>query len=98
MADLTAVVLLQGGGKVQDASYIYQELGDKYTWTVRPCDCILPAVSAAFVQYNRLSLMRDPRVEHYQWSCADAAAEWSGHLQHGDGAVGGGGEPAAGGI
>jgi hypothetical protein len=24
-----------GGAKVQEASYIYQELGDKYTWTVR---------------------------------------------------------------
>lgn len=25
---------LQGGAKVQEASYIYQELGDKYNWTV----------------------------------------------------------------
>jgi len=25
-----------GGAKVQEASYIYQELGDKYNWTVRP--------------------------------------------------------------
>lgn len=24
-----------GGAKVQEACYIYQELGDKYTWTVR---------------------------------------------------------------
>jgi hypothetical protein len=24
-----------GGGKVQEASYIYQELGDKFSWTVR---------------------------------------------------------------
>jgi hypothetical protein len=24
-----------GGAKVQEASYIYQELGDKFTWTVR---------------------------------------------------------------
>jgi Coatomer epsilon subunit len=23
-----------GGAKVQEAAYIYQELGDKYTWTV----------------------------------------------------------------
>lgn len=23
-----------GGAKVQEASYIYQELGDKFTWTV----------------------------------------------------------------
>jgi hypothetical protein len=26
-----------GGGKVQEASYIYQELGDKFSWTVRTC-------------------------------------------------------------
>lgn len=26
---------LQGGAKVQEAFYIYQELGDKFTWTVR---------------------------------------------------------------
>ncbi len=25
---------MQGGAKVQEASYIYQELGDKYCWTV----------------------------------------------------------------
>jgi hypothetical protein len=29
--------LALGGAKVQEAAYIYQELGDKYTWTVRPC-------------------------------------------------------------
>ena len=28
------VDLALGGGKVQEAAYIYQELGDKYTWTV----------------------------------------------------------------
>lgn len=27
--------LALGGAKVQEAAYIYQELGDKYTWTVR---------------------------------------------------------------
>jgi Coatomer epsilon subunit len=26
-----------GGAKVQEAAYIYQELGDKYTWTVQLC-------------------------------------------------------------
>ena len=26
---------MQGGARVQDASYIYQELGDKFNWTVR---------------------------------------------------------------
>ena len=25
------------GAKVQEAAYIYQELGDKFTWTVRGC-------------------------------------------------------------
>lgn len=25
---------LQGGAKVQEASYIFQELGEKYNWTV----------------------------------------------------------------
>ena len=25
----------QGGAKVQEALYIYQELGEKYHWTVR---------------------------------------------------------------
>lgn len=29
------VALHQGGAKVQEAYYIFQELGDKYTWTVR---------------------------------------------------------------
>ena len=29
------VGLHQGGAKVQEAYYIYQELGDKFTWTVR---------------------------------------------------------------
>ena len=29
------VALHQGGGKVQEAYYIYQELGDKFNWTVR---------------------------------------------------------------
>lgn len=31
-----------GGAKVQEAAYIYQELGDKFAWTVRPAgllDC-----------------------------------------------------------
>lgn len=33
-----------GGAKVQEASYIYQELGDKFNWTVRfplpsTCSC-----------------------------------------------------------
>lgn len=27
--------LALGGAKVQEAAYVYQELGDKYTWTVR---------------------------------------------------------------
>ena len=30
-----------GGAKVQEAAYIYQELGDKFMWTVRPCDYVV---------------------------------------------------------
>jgi coatomer protein complex subunit epsilon len=29
------VGLALGGGKVQEAAYIYEELGDKFSWTVR---------------------------------------------------------------
>lgn len=28
--------LAMGGAKAQEAAYAFQELGDKYTWTVRP--------------------------------------------------------------
>lgn len=33
---LTRVVLWQGGLKVQEASFIFQELGERYNWTVSP--------------------------------------------------------------
>lgn len=29
--------LALGGAKAQEAAYAFQELGDKYTWTVRSC-------------------------------------------------------------
>jgi hypothetical protein len=29
------------GGQVQEASYIYQELGDKFGWTVRMSYCVI---------------------------------------------------------
>jgi coatomer protein complex subunit epsilon len=32
-----------GGGKVQEASYIYQELGDKFSWTVRMWKALVTA-------------------------------------------------------
>ena len=32
---ISIVLAVQGGSKVQDAAYIYQELGDKFNWTVR---------------------------------------------------------------
>jgi coatomer subunit epsilon len=37
--------LALGGAKVQEAQYIYQELGDKYQWTVRGA-CLLSVASA----------------------------------------------------
>jgi hypothetical protein len=33
---LTMVVHRQGGLKVQEASFIFQELGERYNWTVSP--------------------------------------------------------------
>jgi hypothetical protein len=35
--------LALGGAKVQEAAYIYQELGDKYIWTVRRASAHAPA-------------------------------------------------------
>lgn len=33
--------LAMGGSKAQEAAYAFQELGDKYTWTVRLLCCLL---------------------------------------------------------
>lgn len=45
-----------GGAKVQEACYIYQELGDKYMWTVSRRRCSCSCFDSEV--YSRLSLAR----------------------------------------
>lgn len=65
--------LALGGAKVQEAAYVYQELGDKYTWTVRSLAKLHETNPARTCQYctSRECVDDDPRkiqTEIHPWS------------------------------
>lgn len=51
--------LALGGAKAQEAAFIYQELGDKYTWTVRSRPLSLLACPLSLLAFP-LTLLASP--------------------------------------